>query len=71
MECAQLNIAGGGSTQPTTYSIPGIYAGSDPGITIDIYQTLENYTIPGRFSSVMRRQGVLTVFLPGPPVFAC
>ncbi|KAI5119067.1 hypothetical protein M0805_001526 [Coniferiporia weirii] len=47
MECAQLEITGGGSTQPATVSFPGAYAGSDPGITIDIYQTLTNYTVPG------------------------
>ncbi|PAV19161.1 glycoside hydrolase family 61 [Pyrrhoderma noxium] len=47
MECAQLDISGGGSAQPATVSFPGAYAGSDPGITINIYQTLTNYTIPG------------------------
>ena len=38
MECAQLNITGGGSTQPSTVSFPGAYAGTDPGIKINIYQ---------------------------------
>jgi len=48
MECAQLQITGGGSTAPSpTVSFPGAYAGSDPGITINIYQTLSGYTIPG------------------------
>ncbi|KAK0455632.1 glycoside hydrolase [Desarmillaria tabescens] len=47
MECAQLEITGGGSTSPSTVSFPGAYAGSDPGITINIYQTLSGYTIPG------------------------
>ncbi|RPD62199.1 hypothetical protein L226DRAFT_551726 [Lentinus tigrinus ALCF2SS1-7] len=47
MECAQLQITGGGSTQPATVSFPGAYAGSDPGIKINIYQTLKSYTIPG------------------------
>ena len=28
-------------------SFPGAYAGTDPGIKINIYQTLANYTIPG------------------------
>ena len=49
MECAQLDISGGGSAQPATVSFPGAYAGSDPGITINIYQTLTNYTIPGTY----------------------
>jgi len=48
MECAQINITGGGSTQPATVSLPGAYHGTDPGITIDIYYpTVTNYTIPG------------------------
>ncbi|KAG9002019.1 hypothetical protein FRB94_004169 [Tulasnella sp. JGI-2019a] len=48
MECAQINVTGGGSTSPATVSFPGAYAGTDPGITIDIYYpTVTNYTIPG------------------------
>ncbi|KAK7041785.1 hypothetical protein VNI00_009074 [Paramarasmius palmivorus] len=47
MECAQLEITGGGSASPATVSFPGAYAGSDPGITINIYQSLTGYTIPG------------------------
>lgn len=47
MECAQIQITGGGSTQPATVSFPGAYAGTDPGVKINIYQTLKNYTIPG------------------------
>ncbi|KAG6861018.1 hypothetical protein C0995_004871 [Termitomyces sp. Mi166 len=47
MECAQLQITGGGSTVPSTVSFPGAYAGSDPGITINIYYPpLTSYTIP-------------------------
>ncbi|KAK0201880.1 glycosyl hydrolase family 61-domain-containing protein [Desarmillaria ectypa] len=47
MECAQLQITGGGSTSPATVSLPGAYKGSDPGITINIYQPLSGYAIPG------------------------
>ncbi|KAF9457389.1 glycosyl hydrolase family 61-domain-containing protein [Collybia nuda] len=47
MECAQLEITGGGSTSPATVNFPGAYSGSDPGIKINIYQTLSSYTIPG------------------------
>ncbi|KAF9009665.1 glycosyl hydrolase family 61-domain-containing protein [Cyathus striatus] len=47
MECAQINISGGGSTQPATVSFPGAYKGTDPGITINIYSNLASYTIPG------------------------
>ncbi|TFY80156.1 hypothetical protein EWM64_g3855 [Hericium alpestre] len=47
MECAQLQITGGGSAQPATVSFPGAYSGTDPGIKINIYQTLPSYTVPG------------------------
>jgi hypothetical protein len=48
MECAQLEITGGGSTSPETVSFPGAYAGSDPGITVNIYYPpLTSYEIPG------------------------
>ncbi|KAH9924284.1 glycosyl hydrolase family 61-domain-containing protein [Epithele typhae] len=47
MECAQMQITGGGSTKPATVSFPGAYSGTDPGIKINIYQTLSSYTIPG------------------------
>jgi len=48
MECAQINITGGKGTQkPTTYSIPGIYKSSDPGLLINIYPMKGEYAIPG------------------------
>ncbi|CAG8983748.1 hypothetical protein HYALB_00009844 [Hymenoscyphus albidus] len=48
MECAQINISGGkGTKTPTTVSLPGAYKATDPGILINIYQTLTGYTIPG------------------------
>ncbi|PPQ67980.1 hypothetical protein CVT25_000460 [Psilocybe cyanescens] len=47
MECAQIQITGGGSASPTTVSFPGAYKGSDPGITTNIYSGLKTYTIPG------------------------
>ncbi|KAG8903789.1 hypothetical protein FRC01_008991 [Tulasnella sp. 417] len=37
MECAQINVTGGGSASPATVSFPGTYHGTDPGITINIY----------------------------------
>jgi Auxiliary Activity family 9 (formerly GH61) len=36
MECAQINVTGGGSASPSTVSFPGAYKGSDPGITINV-----------------------------------
>jgi len=48
MECAQINVSGGsGAKSPATVSLPGAYKASDPGILINIYQTLSSYTIPG------------------------
>jgi len=48
MECAQINVSGGtGTANPSTVSFPGAYSNSDPGILINIYQTLTTYTIPG------------------------
>ncbi|KAI0031076.1 glycosyl hydrolase family 61-domain-containing protein, partial [Vararia minispora EC-137] len=48
MECAQLQISGGGSASPATVSFPGAYKGTDPGVTINIYYPpVTSYTIPG------------------------
>ncbi|KAG9084476.1 hypothetical protein FS749_005205 [Ceratobasidium sp. UAMH 11750] len=48
MECAQINVTGGGSASPATVPFPGAYSGSDPGILVNIYYPpLKNYTIPG------------------------
>lgn len=48
MECAQIEVTNGGSTNPTGVAFPGAYKSTDPGITINIYYpTVENYTIPG------------------------
>ncbi|KAK3941372.1 endoglucanase II [Diplogelasinospora grovesii] len=51
MECAQINIVGGSAStsSPTTYSIPGIYKATDPGILINIYSMTNSstYTVPG------------------------
>jgi cellulase len=56
MECAQINVVGGtGSASPTTYSIPGIYKATDPGLLINIYTMTSSSTYT----------------IPGPPVFSC
>nr|AAT64005.1 endoglucanase II [Volvariella volvacea] len=48
MECAQINITGGGNTTPAnTVSFPGAYSGSDPGVKVNIYSGLTSYVIPG------------------------
>lgn len=38
MECAQINVTGGGSTSPATVSFPGAYKG--------MYYTERNYSQP-------------------------
>ncbi|KAL1857702.1 hypothetical protein VTK73DRAFT_7977 [Phialemonium thermophilum] len=56
MECAQINITGGtGAASPKTYSIPGIYKATDPGLLIDIYNT----------------KAPFHYVIPGPPMFTC
>lgn len=46
--CVQINVTGGGSATPTGVSFPGAYAGSNPGITIDIYYPVPTtYVFPG------------------------
>ncbi|KAF9024339.1 hypothetical protein BDZ89DRAFT_954802 [Hymenopellis radicata] len=45
--CAQVKVTGGGSASPPKVALPGAYKGSDPGITINIYNNLQSYTIPG------------------------
>ncbi|KAF2465229.1 glycoside hydrolase [Lindgomyces ingoldianus] len=48
MECAQINVTGGGSANPPTVSFPGAYKGTDPGIKFQLfYPTPTTYTIPG------------------------
>ncbi|KAI0655315.1 glycoside hydrolase family 61 protein [Cubamyces menziesii] len=78
MECAQINITGGsGSKSPATVPFPGAYHGTDPGIKINIYQTLNNYTIPDEFHALCEVRVatdvlsciVLGVFV-GPGVFS-
>jgi len=45
--CFQLSVTGSGSGSPPTVKIPGVYNAQDPGILIDIHQTLTDYTVPG------------------------
>ncbi|KAF3940754.1 Endoglucanase-4 [Dactylella cylindrospora] len=47
MECAQINITGGGSLSPATVNFPGAYSGTDPGIKFNLYSGTINYVIPG------------------------
>jgi len=46
--CVQIEVTGGGSGSPSGVSFPGAYAGSDPGITLNIYYPVpQTYTFPG------------------------
>jgi hypothetical protein len=48
MECAQINVTGGGSASPATVSFPGAYKATDPGIKFQLYWPKPtSYTIPG------------------------
>jgi hypothetical protein len=47
MECAQINVTGGGSAKPSTVSFPGAYSGNDPGVKFNLYSGNINYVIPG------------------------
>ncbi|KFA63714.1 hypothetical protein S40285_07105 [Stachybotrys chlorohalonatus IBT 40285] len=45
--CHQIEVTGGGSTQPTDLvGFPGAYSPTDPGVTYDAYQAQE-YILPG------------------------
>ncbi|KAF8681355.1 Glycoside hydrolase family 18 protein [Rhizoctonia solani] len=45
--CAQISVVNGGSASPPKIALPGAYKGSDPGITVNIYNGLTSYTAPG------------------------
>ncbi|KAF3156423.1 hypothetical protein TWF225_008742 [Orbilia oligospora] len=47
MSCYQLTITGGSGSVPPTVNFPGAYSANDPGIFINIYQSLSTYIAPG------------------------
>ncbi|KAF6824428.1 endo-beta-1,4-glucanase D 12 [Colletotrichum plurivorum] len=47
MSCYQLKIESSGSAKPEGVSFPGAYKATDPGLLINIYNTISNYVIPG------------------------
>jgi len=49
ISCAQLKITGSGSSNYAKVSIPGtVYAASDPGLTVNIYNPVPtSYNVPG------------------------
>jgi cellulase len=47
MSCYQVTVTGSGTKSPAGVTFPGAYSSSDPGILINIYETITSYTIPG------------------------
>lgn len=71
MECAQLNITGGGNADPATVSFPGAYSAMDPGIYLNIYNVLSNYTVPGEPQVFLTFHFSGAHYITGPEVFTC
>ncbi|KAK0629035.1 glycosyl hydrolase family 61-domain-containing protein, partial [Bombardia bombarda] len=46
-QCFNLQVAGGGSLAPAGVKGQALYKAADPGILVNIYQTLTSYAIPG------------------------
>jgi len=47
MSCFQIDVTGSGTKTPTGVAFPGAYSANDPGILINIYETITSYDIPG------------------------
>ncbi|KAJ6120094.1 endoglucanase-4 precursor [Penicillium sp. IBT 18751x] len=46
-QCINLNVTGSGTASPSGTLGEDLYKDTDPGILVDIWDTLNNYTIPG------------------------
>ncbi|KNG84498.1 endoglucanase-4, partial [Aspergillus nomiae NRRL 13137] len=46
-QCLNFKVTGGGSDKPEGTLGTALYKDTDPGILVNIYQTLSSYTIPG------------------------
>ncbi|KAG2415291.1 endoglucanase IV precursor [Aspergillus terreus] len=46
-QCMNLKVTGGGSDKPAGTLGTALYKDTDPGILVNIYQTLSSYVIPG------------------------
>lgn len=47
MTCFQITVSGSGTAAADTVQIPGAYSADDPGILINIYQSMTTYVAPG------------------------
>lgn len=45
--CAQIQVTGGGSCSPSTFSIPGHIKSSDASLQVNIYSGFSSYSMPG------------------------
>jgi cellulase len=45
--CYQITVTGSGASSPSGVTFPGAYKATDPGIQINIYQSLSTYVAPG------------------------
>lgn len=66
--CFQINVAGTGTAKPPTIKFPGAYSATDPGIEINIYQSLITYQSQQSSQSNIERKLMNTVAftVPGP-----
>ncbi|KAJ6145499.1 endoglucanase [Penicillium chermesinum] len=46
-QCINLKVTGGGSDSPSGVKGTALYKNTDPGISVNIYQSLSTYDIPG------------------------
>lgn len=46
-QCVNVMVSGGGSKVPGGASPTTFYKRTDPGVLVDIYNNLKNYTVPG------------------------
>ncbi|KAK1660150.1 glycosyl hydrolase family 61-domain-containing protein [Colletotrichum godetiae] len=47
MSCYQISVTGSGTAKPEGVVFPGAYKATDPGLLINIYNTITSYVIPG------------------------
>jgi cellulase len=79
MECAQIQITGGGSTSPATVSFPGAYHGTFKLTLLDVirrtmtdpYQSLFLTGSDPGITTNIYYPPVTSYTIPGPPVFSC
>ena len=72
MSCFQLSVGGSGSASPDTVKFPGAYGASDPGILINIYQSLTDYTGVSHFILISDKlsSSICQYSVPGPTPYA-